>query len=187
MILSRDEVLREVERGRIKIDPFERANVGTASVDLRVSRYFRRLVRHGGPIDVRPEVDYRDPAITTLVEVAEGEAIEVGPGETILGITLERIGLPEDVCGWFEGRSRFARLGLLVHISAGFMQPGTDNNQVLEVSNMAPRPLRLHPGTPLCQFIFQRTEGSARHAGRYASQTIDDFRGRPAGGPQASA
>ena len=175
MILSRDEILHEIEAGRITIDPFRPEQVGTASVDLTVSKWFRRLTRHGGPVDVRADVDYRD--YSELVEVAEGQGIEVNPQETLLGITQERIGLPDDLCGWFEGRSRFARLGLLVHISAGFMQPGTNNNQVLEISNMAPRPLRLFPGTPLCQFIFQRTVGRARHSGRYVRQTIEDFRG----------
>ena len=180
MILSRDEILREVEAGRIKIEPFERKNLSTASIDLTVSRSFRRLVRNEDPIEVNVEVDYRNPSITRLVEVPQGGFIEVAPQETLLGITQERIGLPDDVCGWFEGRSRFARLGLLVHISAGFMQPGTFNNQVLEISNMSPRPLRLFPGTPLCQFIFQRTAGKATHAGRYTMQTIDDFRTTPA-------
>lgn len=179
MILSRDEILRELERGRIKIEPFEPKNLSTASVDLTVSRWFRRLLATDEPIEVKPEVDYRSPSITRLVEVPEGGFIEVAPKETLLGITQERIGLPDDVCGWFEGRSRFARLGLLVHISAGFMQPGTFNNQVLEISNMSARPLRLFPGTPLCQFIFQRTAGAAKHAGRYSSQTIDDFRATP--------
>jgi dCTP deaminase len=179
VILSRDEILSEIEKGRIKVDPFEPSRVGAASIDLTVSSAFRRLSRHGGPVEVRPDVDYRHPDLSELVEVKEGGSIEVAPHETILGITCERIGLPDDVCGWFEGRSRFARLGLLVHISAGFMQPGTYNNQVLEISNMAPRPLRLHPGTPLCQFIFQRTTGRAKHSGRFTMQTIDDFRASP--------
>jgi dCTP deaminase len=180
VILSRDEILREVKEGRIKIEPFDVKQVGTASVDLTVSRFFRRLQRTEEPIEVRPEVDYRHPSITRLVEVAQGGSIEVAPQETLLGITQERVGLPDDVCGWFEGRSRFARLGLLVHISAGFMQPGTYNNQVLEISNMSPRHLKLFPGTPLCQFIFQRASGHSVHTGRYTMQTIDDFRATPA-------
>lgn len=179
MILSRDEILREYEAGRIKIEPFDMKYLSTASFDLTVARWFRRLVRTDEPIEVRAEVDYRNPSITRLVEVPQGGYIEVAPQETLLGITQERVGLPDDVCGWFEGRSRFARLGLLVHISAGFMQPGTNNNQVLEISNMSPRPLRLFPGTPLCQFIFQRTAGRATHSGRYAMQSIDDFRATP--------
>jgi dCTP deaminase len=178
-ILTRGEILKELESGRLKIDPFVPENVGAASVDLTLSRYFRRLVRHGEAISVRTDVDYRDPRYTKLEEVGEGDYVEVNPQETLLGITHENVGLPDDLCGWFEGRSRFARLGLLVHISAGFMQPGTFNNQVLEISNMAPRPLRLYPGTPLCQFIFQRTLGSAHHTGRYVKQTIADFCASP--------
>jgi len=175
MILSKEQIFGELDSGRLVIDPFDPNLVGAASVDLTVSRWFRRLSQHGGPIDVRREVDYRD--YSQLVEVPEDGFIEVNPRETILGITRETVGLPNDLCGWFEGRSRFARLGLLVHISAGFMQPGTANNQVLEISNMAPRPLRLFPGTPLCQFIFQRTSGSSKHEGRYTRQSIADFRG----------
>lgn len=175
MILSGDEIRRGVDAGRIKIDPYDPELVGTASVDLTVSRWFRRLFQHGGPIDVLPEVDYRD--YSEVIEVPAGGFLEVAPKETVLGLTRENIGVPEDMCGWFEGRSRFARLGLLVHISAGFMQPGTHNNQVLEISNMGHRPLRLYPGTPMCQFIFQRLVGTANHAGRFARQTVDHFRG----------
>jgi dCTP deaminase len=137
------------------------------------------LVKKSDPIEVRPEVDYRDPSITQLIEDADGDFVELAPAETILGITFERIGLADDICGWFEGRSRYARLGLLIHISAGFMQPGTHNHQVLEVSNMGPRFLRLYPMTSICQFVFQRTHGHAMHKGRFTTQTIDDFRGLP--------
>lgn len=175
-ILSGGEILRAIDAGKIQIDPFVRERVGTASVDLTVSRWFRRQVGDS-PIDLTGETDYRDPAITRLVEVAPGECLEVASREMVLGITQERVGLPEDMCGWFDGRSRFARLGLLVHISAGFMQPGTFNNTVLEIFNMSPRPLRIHPGIPICQFVFQRLDGRGKHSGRFAGQTIDVFRG----------
>lgn len=178
MILTRDAILSEIEKGRIRIDPYEPTRVGTASVDLTVSRWFRRFVGYT-PIDLRPDVDYRDPKITELVEVCEGECLEVLPKEMLLGITNERVGLPEDLCGWFDGRSRFARMGLLVHISAGFMQSGCFNNTVLEIFNMSPRVLRIFPDEPICQFIFQRTEGAAKHEGRFSEQTIEVFRSTP--------
>ena len=104
MILSGDEIRREVDAGRIKIDPYDPELVGTASVDLTVSRWFRRLSQHGGPIDVLPEVDYRD--YSEVIEVPAGGFLEVAPKETVLGLTRENIGVPEDMCGWFEGRSR---------------------------------------------------------------------------------
>ena len=94
----------------------------------------------------------------------------IKPGETILGITQEKITLASNLCGWLEGRSRFARLGLLVHISASFMQPGISNRQVLEISNMGAVSLRLHAGTKMCQFIFQKTIGQAKYSGRFVDQ-----------------
>lgn len=177
MTLSRQEILTALERGEISIDPFIPEHVGAASVDLTVSRWFRRLVPSETPIELRDTADYRDPSITELFEVPEGGYLEVASREMVLGITNERVGLSEGMCGWFDGRSRFARLGLLVHISAGFMQPGTNNNTVLEVFNLSPRPQRIFPGTAICQFIFQRMDGTAQHAGRFSDQTIDVFRG----------
>jgi dCTP deaminase len=176
-ILTHEAILKEIEAGRIKIDPYDPARVGTASVDLSVSRYFRRFVGYT-PIDLlEDKVDYLDPKITELVEVPEGGCIEVLPKEMILGITNERVGLADDLCGWFDGRSRFARMGLLVHISAGFMQSGTFNNTVLEIFNMSPRVLRVYADSYICQFIFQRAEGAQKHDGQFSGQTIDVFRG----------
>jgi dCTP deaminase len=92
------------------------------------------------------------------------------PGETIHGITRERIHLPDNICGWLEGRSRFARLGLMIHVTSGFVAPGVNNKQVLEMANVAGRPLAIHGGTRICQLILQRTEGKAIYQGRFAQQ-----------------
>ncbi|MCS6924784.1 MAG: dCTP deaminase, partial [Candidatus Binatia bacterium] len=78
--------------------------------------------------------------------------------------------LPGDICGWLEGRSRFARLGLIIHVTSSFISPGVNNRQVLEIANLAGRPLAIHAGTRLCQLILQRTEGSAVYQGRFARQ-----------------
>jgi dCTP deaminase len=108
--------------------------------------------------------------VSEIVDVANGDYFVLMPGETCHGLTRERIRLPEDVCGWLQGRSRFARLGLMVHITAAFIQPGIDNHQALEINNAGPMPLALHPGTRLCQFIFDTAVGSARYTGRYRAQ-----------------
>ena len=108
--------------------------------------------------------------ITELIHVEDHFVLL--PGQTVLAITKERIKLPPYFCGRLEGRSRFARLGLMVHVTAGFMQPGINNRQVLEISNVSPMALALHPGTKLCQFIFERTEGEATYSGRFATQNI---------------
>jgi dCTP deaminase len=94
------------------------------------------------------------------------------PGCTIHGITLERITLPRDLCGFLEGRSRFARLGLMIHVTSAFVQPGVSNRQVLEMSNVSNRSLRIHPGVRLCQIVLLRTEGEATYQGRFSTQEV---------------
>lgn len=166
MILTHDEILSLIESGEIEIDPFEPALVGPGSVDLRLSNQFRVFKRLEGPVRVVEDIEARD---LTEPVVAEKEFI-LRPGETVLGLTLERIRLSDSLCGWLEGRSRFARVGLLVHMTAAFIQPGTNNRQVLEISNLAPFPLALTIGSPVCQFIFQRTLGRAVYRGRHQKQ-----------------
>ena len=94
----------------------------------------------------------------------------LAPGETIHGITRERITLPGDIGGWLEGRSRFARLGLMIHVTSGFVQPGVATRQVLEMSNVSGRTLLIHAGVRLLQIVLQRCEGSAVYQGRFARQ-----------------
>jgi len=166
MILTRDVILEEVRGGRIVIDPFDPAMVGAASVDLHLGDEIRVMDPERAPIDVDDEADYA--LASKLRELCEPYTL--ADGETIHGITRERIRLPADVCGWLEGRSRFARLGLMIHVTAGFVAPGVDNRQVLEISNVSGRVLRIHPGTRLCQIVLQRTEGEAVYRGRFANQ-----------------
>ena len=94
----------------------------------------------------------------------------LAPGETIHGITRERITLPGDIGGWLEGRSRFARLGLMIHVTSGFVQPGVSSHRVLEMSNVSGRTLLIHAGVRLLQIVLQRCEGSAVYRGRFALQ-----------------
>ncbi|NOZ60927.1 MAG: dCTP deaminase [Calditrichaeota bacterium] len=170
-ILTRDEILKEIKAGNIVIDPFDEEMVGPGSVDLHLGDKFRIFKKVHDIIEVNDSADYSE--MTELRHAPEG--IVLMPGETILGITRERIQLASDICGWLEGRSKFARLGLLVHISASFMQPGINNQQVLEMTNFSPMPLRIHPGTAICQFIFQRTIGEAKYEGRFRNQVNNDF------------
>ena len=92
------------------------------------------------------------------------------PGEIIHGITRERIMLPGDIGGWLEGRSQFARLGLMIHVTSGFVQPGVASRQVLEMSNVSGRTLLIHAGVRLLRIVLQRCEGSAVYQGRFARQ-----------------
>jgi dCTP deaminase len=166
VILTRDVILREIAAGRIEVDPFTADQVGAASIDLHLGDEIR--VMEGGPpvISLDEDADYR-----TVTQVRPLDVPYVlAPGETIHGITRERIRLPANIGGWLEGRSRFARLGLMIHVTAGFVAPGVDNRQVLEMSNVAGRPLAIRAGTRLCQIVLQRTEGEAVYRGRFARQ-----------------
>ena len=170
-ILTRDEILREIAAGHIRIDPYDPTMVGPASVDLHLGSEFRVFRKAREVIRVTEETDYE--TVTEKVHAADG--LMLVPGETVLGITREQITLAPHLCGWLEGRSRFARLGLLVHVSASFMQPGIANKQCLELSNFSPMPLLVAPGLLICQFIFQRTIGEARYTGRFRNQREDNF------------
>lgn len=172
-ILGRKAILNAIEQGVISITPFTPDLVGPASVDLTLASTFRVFRKVHQVIQVRENTDYR--LITDKLEVPEGEHILIMPGETVLGITLERLRLGPGFCGWLEGRSRFARLGLMVHISAPFMGPGIDSQQVLEMSNFGPAPLEVFPGTPICQFVFQTLDGTEKYAGSYVGQTAESF------------
>src|SRR6185369_16859457 len=166
MILTHDVILAEIAAGRIEIDPFTPDQVGPASIDLHLGDEIR--VMEGGPpvIELDDGADYR--TVTQVRPLADRYVL--APGETIHGITRERIRLPPDIGGWLEGRSRYARLGLMVHVTSGFVAPGINNRQVLEMSNVAGRPLAIRAGTRLCQIVLQRAEGEAVYRGRFASQ-----------------
>ncbi len=166
MILTRDVILAEMAAGNIKIDPFGADQVGPASVDLHLADEIRVMNPDVESVDVRDDADYA--GVTTVKKLDEPYAL--ADGETIHGITSERITLSPNICAWLEGRSRYARLGLMIHVTSGFVNPGVDNRQVLEISNVSGRTLMIHAGTRLCQIVFQRTEGSAVYKGRFASQ-----------------
>ena len=165
-VLTRDRILAAIESGRLAIAPFSTDQLGAASIDLTLGDEIRVIDSAAEPIDVRAESDYRDH--TTLQRLDAPYVLE--PGTTVHGITRERIALPPDLCGLLEGRSRFARLGLMIHVTSAFVQPGVANRQVLEMSNVSKRPLRIHPGVRLCQIVLLRTEGRAVYAGRFARQ-----------------
>lgn len=166
-ILTKKEILKEIKKRRIKIEPFDSANIGPGSIDLTLDNKFRIFKKIKTVYSVTDNSDYQK--ITKLVIA---DSIVIQPKETVLGITKERITLPENICGWLEGRSRFARLGLMVHISSSFMQPGISNQQVLEISNMSNVSLKLFSRTKICQFIFQTTVGKSKYKGQFRNQQL---------------
>jgi dCTP deaminase len=165
-VLTREEILREIRQGTIGIEPFEENQVGPGSIDLHLGREFRVFKKLRNACVVEDSISVED--LTERLEAEE--SFTLMPGETVLGITHEKIKLPANICGWLEGRSRFARMGLVIHMTASFIQPGINNRQVLEIGNLAPFPLVLKPGVRICQIILERTEGKASYQGRFMSQ-----------------
>jgi len=172
-VLGKEAILAAIDAGAIAITPFSPERLGPASLDLTLASSFRVFRKVHQVIDVSDDTDYRE--YTDKIEIDPGQRILIMPGETVLGITHERLRLAPGICGWLEGRSRFARLGLMVHISAPFMGPGIDSQQVLEMSNFGPAPLAVAPGLAICQFVFQKLEGNEQYAGRFAGQTQHSF------------
>ena len=165
-VLTREEILKEIRRGTVEIEPFEQGQVGPGSIDLHLGSEFRVFKKLRNACVVEDNISVED--LTEHLET--DESFTLMPGETALGITHERIKLPDNICGWLEGRSRFARMGLVIHMTASFVQPGINNRQVLEIGNLAPFPLVLKPGVRICQIILERTEGKASYQGKFKSQ-----------------
>jgi dCTP deaminase len=165
-VLTREVLLAEIEAGRLRIDPYDPSAVGPASIDLTLGSELRVIEPGSDPIPIREDSDFR--RYTRRIEL-DGSFV-LAPGATVHGITRERITLPPNLCGLLEGRSRFARLGLMIHVTSAFVQPGVSNRQVLEISNVAGHPLSLHPGVRVCQIVVLRAEGRAEYRGRFAEQ-----------------
>jgi dCTP deaminase len=153
MILSDRTIREELAAGHIVIDPFDDACIQPSSIDLHVDREFRVFQNNRYPfIDVKNE----QPDLTELVEVKGGEPFILHPGEFVLGSTLERVALPDDLVARLEGKSSLGRLGLLIHSTAGYVDPGWDGYLTLELSNVANLPITIYPGMKIGQISFFR-------------------------------
>src|SRR5277367_5093326 len=173
MVLSDRTIARLLAEGQIEIDPYDDALLQPSSVDVRVDRYFRVFRNNLYPyIDVKAQQE----ALTELVEIRDQPFI-LHPGEFVLGSTLERVRLPDDLVGRLEGKSSLGRLGLLIHSTAGFIDPGFDGHVTLELSNVANLPITIYFGMKIGQISFmQMTEpasapyGSSALGSKYQGQ-----------------
>src|SRR3954466_8843624 len=161
MVLSDRTIARLVDDGQIEIDPYEAALLQPSSLDVRVDRYFRVFRNH-----VYPHIDVRVPQedLTELVEIEGDDVFILHPGEFVLGSTLERVRLPDDLVARLEGKSSLRRLGLLtpsppgllIPSTAGFVDAGWNGQLTLELSNVATLPITLYPGMRIGQISFIR-------------------------------
>lgn len=164
-VLTREEILKEIKKGRVRIQPFLKDQVGPASIDLHLGDEFR-VFKKWKAAPIKEDTNYEK--FTRLIKVGKYKILQ--PGEFILGLTKEKITLPDNICAWLTGRSRFARLGLSIHITASFIQPGISNKQVLEIKNVSKIPLILYPGVRICQIILMKTQGKEKYKGKFVKQ-----------------
>lgn len=154
MVLSDKDIFAMLRQGELRIRPLSKDQVGAGSVDLTLSDewwVFKRRFR-GRLVDLS-EVDFK-----SATEKKVSEAMILEPGEMCLGKTVEKLTLPPYLMGSLEGRSRYARMGLAIHITSALVQPGSDNRQVLEIVNFAPFPVKLNAGMRISQVVFERLE-----------------------------
>jgi dCTP deaminase len=188
-VLSDGTITRMVQEGRIRIDPWDPGLVQPASVDLRLGDSFRVFHNH-----LATAIDLRRPPdkLTEEVVVGEGKTFVIHPGEFCLGRTLEWVELPDDIVARIEGKSSLGRLGLIVHATAGFCDPGWKGSLTLELNNLTRVPIILHPGLEIAQLSFMmldrpalRPYGSPDLGSHYQGQraaTASRYRSAPGGG-----
>jgi dCTP deaminase len=176
VILSDRTIREEIAAGRIVIDPYDERLVQPSSIDVRISHLFRVFRNHtSAVIDVKAD----QASLTELVEMPEdgSEPFMLHPGEFVLGSTLERVAVPDDLVGRVEGKSSLGRLGLLIHSTAGFIDAGFDGHITLELANVASLPITLYPGMKIGQVSFmrmttpaERPYGSGASGSKYQGQ-----------------
>jgi dCTP deaminase len=157
-VLSDGTIRRLVEERRIRIEPWDPGMVQPASVDLRLGSSFRVFHNHRAAA-----IDLRDPPtnLTEHIVIGPDEAFVIHPGEFVLGVTQELVSLPDDIVARIEGKSSIGRLGLIVHATAGFVDPGFAGTLTLEITNLTRVPIKLWPGLPICQLSFMTLDAPA--------------------------
>jgi dCTP deaminase len=174
-VLSDRDIAAALAAGRVHVEPYDPADLQPSSIDLHLDRSFRVFRNNRYPfIDVRSP----QPDLTELLNIADDEAFVLHPGEFVLGQTIEWVELPDDLVARLEGKSSLGRLGLLIHSTAGYVDPGWKGKLTLELSNVANLPIALYFGMKIGQISFfemsspvDRPYGSAGLGSKYQGQS----------------
>jgi dCTP deaminase len=174
-VLSDRDIATALTAGRVKVEPYDPADLQPSSIDLHLDRSFRVFRNNRYPfIDVRAP----QPDLTEMLNVADDEPFVLHPGEFVLGQTIEWVELPDDLVARLEGKSSLGRLGLLIHSTAGYVDPGWKGKLTLELSNVANLPIALYFGMRIGQISFfemsspvDRPYGSAGLGSKYQGQS----------------
>ena len=175
MVLSDRSIREAVSQGRIVIDPLDDEDIQPASVDVHLNA--RLLVFRNAR---RPYIDLRKDMedLTDLVEISDDDGFNLHPGEFVLASTQEHIEVPDDLVARLEGKSSLGRVGLVIHSTAGYVDPGWKGRLTLELTNIARLPICLYQGMKIGQISFlrlttpaQRLYGSKTLGSKYQGQT----------------
>lgn len=182
MILSDRDIRQQLELGNLELLPkVEDRQIQPASVDLRLGEDFKRFQLCRGVLDVRDQDSISEKSYSQ--KIPEGAPVQVCPGEFLLSVTREKVKLPPDLVGRVEGRSSVGRIGLAVHVTAGYIDPGFNGQITLELANLNRYPIRLYVGMRIAQIVFERTTtpaarpyGSEGLGSKYQNQEIRESR-----------
>ncbi|MFC1962643.1 dCTP deaminase [Chloroflexota bacterium] len=175
MVLSDRTIKEEIAKGRIVIEPLDEECFQPASVDVHLDRKLLvfRTWRHPFYVDVKQNLD----DLTEMVLIEDERPFFLNPGEFVLGSTVESVTLPDNIVGRLEGKSSLGRIGLLIHSTAGYVDPGWQGHLTLELSNVAKLPITLYYGMRIGQMSFlrltspvDRPYGSAGLGSKYQGQ-----------------
>ena len=172
MILPDWKIKKYIEEGRIRVEPFDERFIGPASLDVRLGFRFRIFkTEFLDSIDIKTFKDERISEerlpgrrieryrFSEVIEIEDNEKpFILHPGEFVLASIYEYVALPDNIAAQINGRSSIARLGLLIHTSAGWVDPGYEGHLTLEVLNVNSVPVRLYPLTPVAQLTFFETD-----------------------------
>jgi dCTP deaminase len=190
MVLSDRTIRTEIDKGRIIVDPLGEGCIQPASVDLHLDRQILVFQNNRVPyVDIRAQTD----RLTDMVTVGDDDPFMLHPGEFVLGSTLEHVEVPDDLVARLEGKSSLGRIGLLIHSTAGYVDPGWKGHLTLELSNVSKLPITLYHRMKIGQISFlrltepaERLYGSKELGSKYqgqqeptASKIHEDFKGSP--------
>jgi dCTP deaminase len=154
-VLSDRDIRERLKTGGLTIEPLDNAQVGPASIDFRLGNEFRVFVNnrrtHIDPASYGSGGDY-----TKLVKITDDSPFIIHSGEFVLGVTIESVKIPCDLIGILHGRSSIGRLGIQVHATSGFVNPGFCGRFTLEMSNISRMPIALYPGMRICQLMLEK-------------------------------
>ncbi len=182
MILSDKDIRAAIDQGKIGISSEDGEHgkvIGPSSYDIRLGRHFKVYKHaHLAVLDPTDPESFKD--VTETIEIKDGKPFIVQPGEFVLGVTMERIKLPDDIVARVEGRSSLGRLGIIIHSTAGFVDPGFEGTITLEITNINRMPVALYPGMRVGQIAFETMTSPAevpyneKSCSKYMGQSLPE-------------